>query len=315
MTGARRKRLLLAELEDRMAIALFTRLYEHERIHDVLLSRTADVTNALLETDRFHVVVIRAHTSKPGDIAQLEARLRRSGGARILALIDSEVNASAAMLYAAGADSVRQVSTPIAELAVEINRVAQTDTLLEGRLEQMGAPELIQTLCLCRRSLMIRMETSGGRCAVWIANGEIQHAVSDGLSGQSAMTAIVRADSGRFWASTGGPLPVRTIHHDWQFVLLEAAREGDEAAQQSSAQVKPRPGPSASQSQVRNKLGKTYRELTELGLNAIKSGEFSKAREYWDAARSIGPDDEDPKSVVSAPQSPVVAPPKRVERG
>ena len=44
MTPAGRKRILLAELDDRLAISLLARLYEHNRTHDVLLSRTADVT-------------------------------------------------------------------------------------------------------------------------------------------------------------------------------------------------------------------------------------------------------------------------------
>ena len=50
MTPAGRKRILLAELDDRLAISLLARLYEHNRSHDVLLSRTADVTHALLTT-------------------------------------------------------------------------------------------------------------------------------------------------------------------------------------------------------------------------------------------------------------------------
>src|SRR5690606_15645389 len=116
------------------------------------------------------------------------------------------------------------------------------------------------------------------------------HAVNDSLSGQRAMSRIVRADNGRFRAIASNTLPMRTIHQDWQHVMLEAAREGDEAAQQST--LRPKGGsydssPPSMQSAVR-KLGKTYRELTELGLQSIKAGDFSKAREYWAAARSIG---------------------------
>jgi hypothetical protein len=300
MTPAGRKRILLAELDDRLAISLLARLYEHNRTHDVLLSRTADVTHALLSTERFNLIVTRAHPSKPGDIAQLESELRNVTDTRFVALIDAEVDASAAALYAAGADCVRQISTPTTELADEIIRVSRADTLLEGRLDQVGAPELIQMLCLCRRPLMIRLSTGSERAAVWLANGEIHHAVCEGLSGQTAMSRVVRADSGRFWAIADYGLPMRTIHQDWQHVMLEAAREGDEAAQQSSLQRTsnaPRQSVAPNQSQVR-KLGKTYRELTELGLQSIKAGDFSKAREYWDAARSIGPDSEEP-----APQS------------
>jgi hypothetical protein len=311
MTPAGRKRILLAELDDRLAISLLARLYEHNRSHDVLLSRTADVTHALLATERFNAVVIHAHPSKPGDLAQLESELRSVTDTRLVALIDGEVGATAAALYAAGADSVRQVTSPTSELAEEIIRVSRADTLLEGRLDQVGAPELVQMLCLCRRSLMIRMETSNERAAVWLSNGEIHHAVSEALSGQAAMSRIVRAEKGRFWAIAGCTLPMRTIHHDWQHVMLEAAREDDEAVQQSSLRQKEgsrESGPPPNQSQVR-KLGKTYRELTELGLSSIKAGDFSKAREYWDAARAIGPDSHEPISagLIKAPALPAGA--------
>jgi hypothetical protein len=177
---------------------------------------------------------------------------------------------------------------------------------------------------------MVRVETDSERAAVWLSNGEIHHAVSEALSGQKAMSRIVRADNGRFRAIATSILPARTIHQDWQHVMLEAAREGDEAAQQSSQRPKEsvyESGPPPAHSQVR-KLGKTYRELTELGLQSIKAGDFSKAREYWAAARAIGPDGPPlhTPSLIKAPQSqPPSAPtlikaaassppPKRAER-
>jgi hypothetical protein len=329
MTPVGRKRILLAELEDRLALSLLARLYEHNRSHDVLLSRTADVTRTLLQAERFSVVVIHAHPSKPSDIAQLETQLGSVGDTRIVALIDSEPDANAASLYASGADSVHAITTATAELADEVIRVSRADTLLEGRLDEVGTPELIQMLCLCRRSLMLRIETGSERAAVWLSNGEIHHAVSDALSGQTAMSRIVRADSGRFRAIAASVLPARSIHQDWQHVMLEAAREGDEAAQQSSQrqrQSAPDSAPPPAQSVVR-KLGKTYRELTELGLQSIKAGDFSKAREYWAAARAIGPDGQPPHtptlikpSSTQPPSAPALmkaassSPPKRAER-
>lgn len=309
MMPAGRKRILLAELDDRLAIALLARLYEHNREYDVLLSRTADVTHALLQTERFHVVVIHAHPSKPSDIAQLEGELRRISDTRVVALIDGPVDASAASLYAAGADSVRQLSASVPELGEEILRISRAETLLQGSIEQVGTAELIQMLCLCRRSLAIRIVTHQERSAVWLHEGEIHHAVSEGLSGQSAMTRIVRADSGRFWAIASAALPMRTIHQDWQHVMLEAAREHDESVQrntqrrQKEASRSHAPPP---HSQVRALGGKTYRELTELGLQSIKAGDFSKARQYWDAARAMGADAPEvaPVTVIKATPPP-----------
>jgi uncharacterized protein DUF4388 len=297
-----RKRILLAELDDRLAISLHSRLYEHNRTFDVLLSRTADVTQDLIDGEQLELVVIHAHPSKPGDIARLEEQLRRRG-TRIVALIDAAVTTAASSLYAAGADSVRSLGSAGADLCEEILRVARTDTLLEGRLDQVGTAELIQMFCLCRRSLMLRIVTARERAAVWLHEGEIHHAVSDALSGQSAMTPIVRADRGRFRAIGGVPPPPRTIHQDWQHVMLEAAREHDEVTQRASQRPKeaPRSSGGPHHSEVRA-LGKSYRELTELGLQSIKAGDFNKAREYWDAARAIGADSPEvaPVTVIKA---------------
>ncbi len=322
MAPAGRKRILLAELDDRRTISLLARLYEHNGTHDVLPSRTADVTRALLETERFDVIVLHTQPSHPGRVALLESSLPHGANTRILALTDTEVDASAAALYVAGADSVRPLSTPTAELADEIIRVSRAETLLEGRLDQVGAAELVQMLCLGRRTLMLRLEASHERAALWISNGEIHHAVSEALSGQAAMNRIVRADEGRFRAIAGCALPLRSIHEGWQHVLLEAAREGDEAAHEFSLfehEPMHESEPPPEQSQVR-KLGKTYRELTELGLQAIQDGDFSKARHYWDAARAIGPDGDEPlgmarSSAATGGSSQVSGNPRRFERG
>jgi hypothetical protein len=310
MSSSVRKKILLAELDDRMALVLLARLYEHNRTLDVLLSRTADVTSELTKTETFHAIVTRAHPGKPSDVQQL----RDAARARILALIDGEVGVDSGVLYAAGADTVLATRTPVELIAGEALRLARSEALLEGQLDQLGAPELVQILCLCRRTASVRLESPAGRAVVWIRNGEVHHAVCEALSGQSAMAAIVRADSGRFWALPGDHMPVRSIEQNWQHVLLEAAREGDEARESTSRrEPTAEHGPKPSQSQVR-KLGRTYRELTELGLQSIKAGDFSKAREFWDAARAIGPEDGEPdaplpKSAGSVP------PPRRVERG
>jgi len=166
--------------------------------------------------------------------------------------------------------------------------------------------------------LMIRLETKDERAVVWLSNGEIHHAVSNTLAGKEAMGRVARADNGCFWAIESTTPPMRSIHQDWQHVLLEAARQRDEAALRSSRRDPPAAsngGPPPHQSQVRD-LGKSYRELTELGLQSIKAGNFSKAREYWDAARAIGPEatEPHPSGLVKAAGSAEDAEPRRTRR-
>src|SRR5689334_1597428 len=102
MARVPRRRILVAELGDRHALAIFTRLYAHNRSHDVLLSRTPDVTAALLASERFAAIAVRCHPSRPDDLARIRAQI--SGSSRLIALLEHDAGSALDALYAAGAD-------------------------------------------------------------------------------------------------------------------------------------------------------------------------------------------------------------------
>ena len=289
MVLSERKRILLSELEDELTLDLIRPLYEHNRTHDVLLARTADVTRALLQSERFAAVVLRASSHRPHTLSELSARFGSSGQTRFVAVSDPDSSSQLGPLYAAGADRVVAGSSRVDALADEIVAASQTEPLLSGRLEQLGAADLIQCMCMSRRSMMIRIVATNVKAVVWLVAGEIHHAVAGTLNGMPAIAAILGASNGQFWALSA-PAPERSIELEWQHALLEAARLGDEEAQWPDAppeQTATRLTPVRKFSGTR-RLGKTYRELNELGLECMKAGDFAKAQEYWSAARQIG---------------------------
>jgi uncharacterized protein DUF4388 len=299
-----RKRILLSELEDELALDLIRPLYEHNRTHDVLLARTAEVARVLLQGERFSAVVLRCQPGKLAALNDLSTRHGNGGHTRFVAVSDADGSSSFAGLCGAGADRVVPGSTRIDALADEIIAASLAEPVLAGRLEQLQASDLIQCLCMSRRSLMIRIIAGGVKAALWLEGGAIQHAISGTQTGLAAISALLAATSGQFWAAAG-KAPERSIQLDWQHALIEAARLGDEEAQWPDAQWPDAPPdqtgtrltPVRKLSGTR-RLGKTYRELNELGLECMKAGDFAKAQEYWSAARQLGDQDDDSAEAI-----------------
>src|SRR5690606_9067715 len=294
MTSTQRKRVLLAEMSDRLTLSVFRRLFEINQTHDVLIARTPDVTRQLVSSDRLSAVVVQARAAQPGSLRTVRELLGDDSDTRIVTVVDSGSVEEAEPLYSEGADLVLGGSASVKQLVDTIVQASNTPTVLSGCLTQLGVPDLLQILCLCHRSLMLRINGSERRGVLWLADGEIHHAVCGGQRGQAAVNELIQLSAGHYSATVLSGVPSRTIERDWQHVLLEAARVGDETgprtARRSTAPAKRRstvpPGGRTVSGVHKSGLAR-YRELTELGLESVRSGDLSKAREYWKAAREI----------------------------
>jgi len=316
MVGSR-KRVLVAELSDVMAFGVLRRLYEHNQSFDVLLSRTRDVTQQLLESERLSVVAVRATLAKPADLAEVRASAQHSLETRFVAVADLATSQTPNSLYAAGADVVVRSSADSKVLAEVIKTAVEMRSDLNGSLEQLGVAELVQMLCMARRSAMIRVvgEVDGG--AIWIGQGEVQHAVYQSDAGEPAMAELLKKSRGKFSVFGNSTAPVQSITKAWQHVLLDAARMEDEATG-----IHPRQAPDKSGEHPvhKSKAGghaaaaQQYRALTEAGFQSLRSGDLNKAREYWDAARALGDPlepsaDEEDEEELTSPHLDAVAKP------
>jgi two-component system, chemotaxis family, protein-glutamate methylesterase/glutaminase len=106
-----------------------------------------------------------------------------------------------------------------------------------GYVEGVDIIEYLQFMLLTGRSVVIEVvPATGSRGRIFVRNGNVIHATSGGVQGEQALYACLASRSGSFsnlpWHEPGRI----TINKPGEFVLMEAARQRDEATG-SSAKV------------------------------------------------------------------------------
>ncbi|MBV9128018.1 MAG: SUMF1/EgtB/PvdO family nonheme iron enzyme, partial [Verrucomicrobia bacterium] len=99
-----------------------------------------------------------------------------------------------------------------------------------GQLAQFDLADIVQMCCLGKRTgRMVVSRNARERGILYLANGEIVHAVAGEHSGEAAVYAIVGWANGQFSFEDSLQPEARTIHASWQHLLMESARRRDEA--------------------------------------------------------------------------------------
>jgi hypothetical protein len=104
---------------------------------------------------------------------------------------------------------------------------ATRSTALEGDLENLGLPELVQFFHLQGRDgvLSVSGPDGGPLAAIWYQGREVVHALAFGLDGADAVYASLSISRGRFEFVLGHPSPPpRTIRMSVQNLILEGLR-------------------------------------------------------------------------------------------
>ncbi len=106
-----------------------------------------------------------------------------------------------------------------------------------GVLRQVGIQDIIQMECLSRHSAILEVTGSGTRGEIYIQEGEIVHSQIGAQAGESAFQLIIRLPGGEFNLKPFVAPPARTIQGQWEFLLMEACRQRDEAAGTDAAEL------------------------------------------------------------------------------
>lgn len=97
-----------------------------------------------------------------------------------------------------------------------------------GTLKNIQLTDLIQMCCMSAISTTIRVHKSGKEGIIYIEDGEIVHAACNGIEGVDAFYEILKWKTGAFETLGAGHIPMVSIHHNWQFLLMEGQRRVDE---------------------------------------------------------------------------------------
>jgi len=110
------------------------------------------------------------------------------------------------------------------------NTPPHADAGFAGTLKNIQLNDLIQMCCLSASSLCMRVNKDDRLGTIFIVDGEIVHAACDGLVGEEAFYQILGWQTGSFESIEVSTIPERTIHQNYHFLIMEAARRVDEAS-------------------------------------------------------------------------------------
>jgi CheY-like chemotaxis protein len=98
-----------------------------------------------------------------------------------------------------------------------------------GMLVRVDLPEVVQMECLSRHSSILEVITDALRGEIFIKDGSIIHAQTNTTQGEPAFQQLLALSGGEFRLKTYADPPQVTIQGSWEFILMEAARQRDEA--------------------------------------------------------------------------------------
>jgi predicted regulator of Ras-like GTPase activity (Roadblock/LC7/MglB family) len=103
---------------------------------------------------------------------------------------------------------------------------------LQGSLQDMSVADLIQHNCQEGRTARIdlRLGTEGPTAVMFLDQGQIVHAESQGEKGEEVVYQVLAWGDGTFSVEPGQTTPERTIQRSYAGLLLEGIRRIDEAA-------------------------------------------------------------------------------------
>lgn len=103
-----------------------------------------------------------------------------------------------------------------------------------GVLRRVGLEDIIQMECLSRHSLILEVSARGQRARLYIREGSLIHAEFNDITGEAALQQLLTLSGGEFHHRPFIAPSRETLEGSWEFLLLEAVRQRDEAASRAT---------------------------------------------------------------------------------
>jgi hypothetical protein len=103
-----------------------------------------------------------------------------------------------------------------------------------GVLRRVGLQDVLQMECLARSSSVMEVSNAEMHGNIFVREGQIIHAQAGDLTGEEAFNNLMSLTGGQFTLKPFVEPPTITISGSWEFLLMEAARQRDEAQETES---------------------------------------------------------------------------------
>lgn len=228
--GSRRSKVLIVDDEDNIVLALHRVLYQDNHRYDVLLARTAEIAQQILLDIPVDVLVTDVHLPEKSGMDLLCWAAVETPTTRVIVMTAFDVTGIKDRAHAFGCLRLMRKPFDVHEMRATILKALDRRDSFTGNLSELSAIDVIQMLCIARKTTSLRLSEGQSSGVILIENGEIVHAIWDRLVGEDAFFAMMSVKNGLFYTSQLPPDIERTIKGDWQYLLIEGLRRLDEAA-------------------------------------------------------------------------------------
>jgi CheY-like chemotaxis protein len=216
---------------------------------EVLLAEGAGPALALLQQQPVDLVVVDVEMPVMDGIQLLRLLQHKYPTLPRTALTSHASEARRAACLSSGVDfCLEKPDTPegIRQLYTTLNELAHpaAEEGFRGVLRRVGLHDVLQMECLAANSSILEVTGSNVRGEIYLQGGAVIHAWAGDLKGEEAFYHLLALRGGQFALRPFVAPPEQTIQGSWEFLLMEAARQQDEArgapAEEPST---PPPGP------------------------------------------------------------------------
>ncbi|MFT3770823.1 MAG: DUF4388 domain-containing protein [Minicystis sp.] len=293
--------------EDNIVLALHRVLYQDNHRYDVLLARSAEIAQQILEDTRIDVLVTDVHLPEKSGMDLLSWVAVQAPSTRVIVMTAFDIIRIKDRAHAFGCLRLVRKPFDVHEMRAAIVSALSVRDSFTGHLSELSCVDVIQMLCIARKTTALRLSEGESAGVIHIENGEIVHAVWDDIVGEDAFFRMLAVKNGLFNTSPLPPEIERTIKGDWQYLLIEGLRRLDEAAagmtepERPSVRPAPPPPESAEPSSPFSRPRPVEREGSTVTLSRSTMGSMLSG-----PTSTPGPSSVPSSAPASAPRSPEV---------
>jgi DNA-binding response OmpR family regulator len=224
-----RPKVLVVDDDDDIALLIHHVLYaDNDRI-DVLLAKSVEIALEILAEVPIEVIITDVQLPDRSGMDLLSWAARERPETRVIVMTGFEAEGLKERAHASGCVRLLHKPFGVHEMRSTVHEALDRRDGFAGTLSELSCVDVLQMLCIARKTTAVRFSEEAVSGAVYIDQGEVVHASFSDLTGEEAFYAMLGVAKGAFHTA---PFPLdveRTITSQWQHLLMEGTRRLDEA--------------------------------------------------------------------------------------